>query len=819
MIYSSSASNASSNVSQSKNSGKFTLRKSLEAEFILYFSIIYLLFCGVFVNFTLAINICYGYSLTQSQSVKTDLRSKIGCPTDIKCCVLLCIILYIIHNGRYFLNNRRDFFTAIFCCSKKRCSENKTGFVFLHTFSDDGLVYLPQTVETKFFQEVFTLNLAEILKHFDPDSTKPMKNGEYRTKCPAHNDEHPSLYIKENPENGNILLKCMAGCTTKDIVEAAGLEMNDLFPSPNTPSKYHMSCVSKPVTEGTYYYCDKKNTQIARKTKIRLPDGSKHYVWQRFENGNWKTGLNDINLPLYNLPSLINSTEEIYIVEGEKDADSMQNLGFVATSSPHGAGSKWDMGYNKYFKNRDVVIIADNDDAGIKHAKNIAVILCNVAKSVKVISAKNILPYIAEGGDISDIIEEYPENAKEMITDVVERADYYLSPETTVIKSIPSFCETNKYGDISVNAALLAEHFKKDKIYLAVKSEKLGTTTIYLYENGKYSPSSDDDIKSILIKYVTEYDLRILKIACIKEALEIIKTNSSCVLASEFNKDENIINFTNGLLHIDSMKLTPHTPDVLTTLQINAEWIEDDVETPVFDAFLDVLTNGDEKIIHLLTAIIGLCISCIPGYRTKKSLFLIGEGNTGKTRFKKLLEKLLGEEFCCALDLADLESRFGPSMLLGKRLAGSSDLSFSTAKQLKMFKQIVGGDTIVIEQKFKNMSSFCFDGFLVFASNTMPLFGGDKGDWVYERFIIVLCTNVIPEDKRDPFIDDRMFSERNGIVKKAVKALKKLIANNYKFDIPVACSDAIKNYQIKNSPAISFFEENCVMRKSDEVIS
>ena len=63
-----------------------------------------------------------------------------------------------------------------------------------------------------------------------------------------------------------------------------------------------------------------------------------------------------------------------------------------------------------------------------------------------------------------------------------------------------------------------------------------------------------------------------------------------------------------------------------------------------------------------------------------------------------------------------------------------------------------------------------------------------------------------------------MYNERNGIVQKAVKALKMLISNNYKFDVPDTCSNAIKDYQRKNSPAISFFEENCIMRNIEEVI-
>lgn len=47
--------------------------------------------------------------------------------------------------------------------------------------------------------------------------------------CPAHKDKSPSLAITETPD-GVVLLKCFAGCTAHQIVNAIGLEMRDLFP-------------------------------------------------------------------------------------------------------------------------------------------------------------------------------------------------------------------------------------------------------------------------------------------------------------------------------------------------------------------------------------------------------------------------------------------------------------------------------------------------------------------------------------------------------------------------------------------------------------
>ncbi len=55
-------------------------------------------------------------------------------------------------------------------------------------------------------------------------------------KCPAHSDKSPSLSISEG-DDGKVLLKCFAGCSTESIVSVLGLEMKDLFPESNFTPK------------------------------------------------------------------------------------------------------------------------------------------------------------------------------------------------------------------------------------------------------------------------------------------------------------------------------------------------------------------------------------------------------------------------------------------------------------------------------------------------------------------------------------------------------------------------------------------------------
>lgn len=47
--------------------------------------------------------------------------------------------------------------------------------------------------------------------------------------CSAHEDRSPSLTIRET-DDGRILLKCHAGCETRDVLASVGRTFSDLYP-------------------------------------------------------------------------------------------------------------------------------------------------------------------------------------------------------------------------------------------------------------------------------------------------------------------------------------------------------------------------------------------------------------------------------------------------------------------------------------------------------------------------------------------------------------------------------------------------------------
>lgn len=375
----------------------------------------------------------------------------------------------------------------------------------------------------------------------------------------------------------------------------------------------------------------------------------------------------------------------------------------------------------------------------------------------------------------------------------------------------------NKDGEVKrkVNCPMLAQFIRENLHFIFVRDNAKSGIMRFFYINGYYKLVSDDEIKGLIKSCIP---LEWQKTKDINEVLSLLYTDLKFISMDELNKDENIINFNNGVLHLDTMKLEPHSPEYLTTIRIPCNYYEDVVspETHYFDKFIDDLTEGNEEVKLLLLEVMGVVISNVYGYRMKQAVMQIGDGNTGKSRLKVLLTTLLGKENCSSIDLKMLETQFGKIQLFNKRLVGTNDLSYMTISSLDTFKQAVGGDYINVEYKFENSFDMLFKGVLWFCGNKLPIFGGDKGPWVYDRIIVVNCNNVIPEEKRDKFMDKHLISEADYIISLCIKALKKVISNGYKYDIPEVCKVAKERYVIDNDSFLSFYDE-CIVERDPNV--
>jgi AAA domain-containing protein len=90
----------------------------------------------------------------------------------------------------------------------------------------------------------------------------------------------------------------------------------------------------------------------------------------------------------------------VYWPEGEKDCDTLGQAGMPALTFG-GTGDGLPDGAAEYFRDRHVVILADNDAGGRDHASRKAALAYPVAKSVKLIE----FPELPPKGDVSDYLK------------------------------------------------------------------------------------------------------------------------------------------------------------------------------------------------------------------------------------------------------------------------------------------------------------------------------------------------------------------------------------------------------------------------------
>ena len=269
-----------------------------------------------------------------------------------------------------------------------------------------------------------TLNdLIEKIKPFLIDYvreiTKPSRNGgKNQYICPLCNSgtgsHHSGAFTVYPDTNSYHCFACGANGDIFNLYEEVN-HISDFTTIANELSKkYHLPSSDYGNTRSTsnsllqmrsHVYMNMNRDKIAVKTIYKKLDGSKTARWERYEGNTLVKNLNGLQMPLYHVYNLTDNTKPVFIVEGEKDVETMENLGYIATTSPNGAGSKWKDEYTKYFKDFDVIILADNDEVGLKHATNIAEGIIQTARSVKLVPLQALYEPLKPKGDISDIVE------------------------------------------------------------------------------------------------------------------------------------------------------------------------------------------------------------------------------------------------------------------------------------------------------------------------------------------------------------------------------------------------------------------------------
>jgi AAA domain/CHC2 zinc finger len=230
----------------------------------------------------------------------------------------------------------------------------------------------------------------------------------YMAHCPFHQDRHASLSVNTDKGVWHCHGPCNIGGGVLDFEKKflGGDDREALARISELLGEKQLSMGSG-SPERVYQYHDAYGRVIFE--KLRYP--GKKFTQRKVidaKRGQYEYKLAGIvNKPLYHLPEVLTS-DQVFIAEGEKDCDNLRSAFRVngspitATTNFDGAG-KWRDEYGPYFAGKRVIICADNDEAGEKHAELVARCVHRYALGLRIIRFPDLPPK----SDVSDFLAKH----------------------------------------------------------------------------------------------------------------------------------------------------------------------------------------------------------------------------------------------------------------------------------------------------------------------------------------------------------------------------------------------------------------------------
>lgn len=220
---------------------------------------------------------------------------------------------------------------------------------------------------------------------------------------------------QENLEELEVQVESLSIVDLNEAPKEVTDEKNEIRINIPTPVKEKSAYEKSSKTIAVYPYTDEKG-KVVYEIERRRGKGHPYLTKYKDEKGEiiYKAP-EDSNWLIYNLPNVrkaIEAKKPIWIVEGESKADTLNKLGFVATTCAFKGTQKWGSYYNPYLEGAETLLImVDNDQNSEDFANNTAqTILYDMPNvGIYIYRLQEIYANLVKEGDIDDLIDSIGE--------------------------------------------------------------------------------------------------------------------------------------------------------------------------------------------------------------------------------------------------------------------------------------------------------------------------------------------------------------------------------------------------------------------------
>ena len=294
-----------------------------------------------------------------------------------------------------------------------------------------------------------------------------------------------------------------------------------------------------------------------------------------------------------------------------------------------------------------MAVLPDNDEPGMRHAKEIAAQLHGQVAELRVVQ----LPGLALKGDVADWRKAG--GTREQLEALVQAASIWKPPTAPVT----DFSEGEHLTDLGNTKRLVSQHgknirfchpmgtwfvwdgrrFCRDETAAIYRCAEATVANIY----AEASEATDSEERKQISRHAVRSESRdrlnaMVSLATFQPGVPI--------LVDEIDGNRWLLNAQNGTVDLRTGELLPHRRENLITKLLPAAY-DPTASCPTWLRFLDRIMGGDQDRVGFLRRAAGYSLT--DSTEEQVLFFLHGVGKNGKSTFLDTLLALLGEDYVC----------------------------------------------------------------------------------------------------------------------------------------------------------------------------
>lgn len=312
------------------------------------------------------------------------------------------------------------------------------------------------------------------------------------------------------------------------------------------------------------------------------------------------------------------------------------------------------------------------------------------------------------------------------------------------------------------------------------------------------------------------YNVSMEKVFKKLEATDLVEDQSMEEIRVRFS---DFVALENGYYNVSSGDFYPDLEayrEIICLTGICANYQRNPEATPVFDAFIDRVSDGDERRRERFLDF--LAVILMTGKKAKKFYVLGVAPDSGKSTIANLMEAFFPLGAISRMDIHDLGRNFALAAVAESSVNISMDLTAEPlkARAVSNIKLLTGEYRVQVEEKFKQSRVTNCCGKLVFGTNhSLALLSPDPA--LFNRLEVIPVTRQIPVEEQNPNLQAQLLVEIDGIVSKLLRRTMRLCEGNLELT-PCPLATKMKREWMESSEDLiaAFIKEFCIITNNPE---